>query len=224
MNLLHYGLQRSGTNFLQALLNKKYRVRFLNKKKDYRSPLQKHFRLYDNKDIVPVSQYRNDIGVKDFEEFEQLFEIVPNYYLIISKDPYSWFLSYSNWAKKCNWAAATHHYIEEYNLFYGKWLQFSHQTDKIIFIKYIELLRNTNLELHRLEGKMNLQKKLLANLFSSEVDKVPQSSSFTNERQAYYINELYLKKYSLAALQTLNRHLDSQVISLLGYEKRVMAK
>jgi hypothetical protein len=160
-NLLHYGLQRSGTNFLETLLKKKYRVRFLNSNTDRSSPLQKHFRLYDNKEVIPEPQYRNNIKVKNFDEFERLLETLPDYYVVISKDPYSWFLSYSNWAKKCNWPTVAHHYIKEYNLFYGKWLEFSGQTDKIVFVRYIDLLQNTDLELERLETKMKLQKNCL---------------------------------------------------------------
>lgn len=218
-NLLHYGLQRSGTNFLETLLKNRYRVRFLNSNKDRSSPLQKHFRLYDNKDVIPEPQYRNDIYLKNFDAFERLFETTPDYYLVISKDPYSWFLSYSNWAKKCNWPAVAHHYIKEYNLFYGKWLEFSRLTGKIVFVRYIDLLQNTDLELQRLETKMKLQKKLFARLMPRKVDKVSQSSSFTVERRVYYLSEKYIEKYTIKELQVLNLALDPQVISLLGYEK-----
>lgn len=86
MNLLHYGLQRSGTNFLETLLKKNYRVHFLNSNRDRSSPLQKHYRLYDNKDIIPEPQYHNDTEVENFKQFEALLEVLPDYYLIISKD------------------------------------------------------------------------------------------------------------------------------------------
>jgi hypothetical protein len=219
-NLLHYGLQRSGTNFLETLLKKKYRVRFLNSNTDRSSPLQKHFRLYDNKEVIPEPQYRNNIKVKNFDEFERLLETLPDYYVVISKDPYSWFLSYSNWAKKCNWPTVAHHYIKEYNLFYGKWLEFSGQTDKIVFVRYIDLLQNTDLELERLETKMKLQKKLLMRLMPRKVDKVSQSSSFTGERRVYYLSEKYIERYTTKELRVLNLALDPRVISFLGYEKR----
>ena len=100
MYVLHYGLQRSGTNYLETLLKKNFRIRFLNSNKDRRSPLHKHCRLYKNKQIIPEPQYQNDIVVDTFDQFESLFEVVPDYYFIISKDPYSWNLSYRNWAKK----------------------------------------------------------------------------------------------------------------------------
>lgn len=135
MKLLHYGLQRSGTNFLESLLAKKYHIEILNSniqgiRPDRSSPLHKHFRLYDEKDIVPEPKFTNELKINSLDAFEQLLEVVPDYYLIISKDPYSWFLSYSAWAKRSNWPEVPYHYILEYNLFYGKWLEFSRQTKK----------------------------------------------------------------------------------------------
>src|SRR6476620_9252679 len=98
MDLLHYGLQRSGTNLLEALLVRRFDVRFLNDNSDRGSPLQKHVRLYDDKQLIPEPQYSNQISVRDFAEFEALFDSAPAYYLVISKDPYSWYLSYRKWA------------------------------------------------------------------------------------------------------------------------------
>ncbi|MDH3980930.1 MAG: hypothetical protein OEU91_10525 [Gammaproteobacteria bacterium] len=220
MNLLHYGLQRSGTNFLETLLKKKYRVRFLNSDKDRRSPLQKHFRLYNDKDIISEPQYQNDLKFSDFESFERLFEVTPDYYLVISKDPYSWLLSYNNWAKKCNWPDVSHHYIEEYNLFYGKWLEFSRQTEKIIFIRYVDLLQNANEELSRLEAKIDLRKGIFSQFRSNVIGKVSQTRKFSNDRRSYYLSEKYLDRYNKGELQKINSLLDSRVVSQLGYETK----
>lgn len=220
MNLLHYGLQRSGTNFIETLLKKKYRVQFLNSNKDRSSPLQKHFRLYDDKNIIPDPLYRNQLKIADFENYERLLEVASDYYLVISKDPYSWLSSYNNWAKKCNWPDVSHHYIMEYNLFYGKWLEFSQQTERIIFCRYIDLLQDADEELSRLESKMVLRKKILYPFISSTLDKVAQSDRFSNERRNYYLMEKYLEGYKKEDFQRINSFLDPKVISLLGYEKK----
>lgn len=221
MNILHYGLQRSGTNFLETLLRKNYRVHFLNDEKNRSSPLNKHFRLYDDKDIIPEPQYHNSIWVANFKQFESLSEVLPDYYLVISKDPYSWYLSYKNWAQKCNWPAAKHHYIEEYNLFYGKFLELSSQTDKIIFVRYIDLIKDPDAALKRLEATMKLKRKLRSLLALKKPEEVPQSSSFTDERRNYYLGEEYLNEYTDEELQTLNGCLDTQVAYLLGYTRIV---
>lgn len=218
MKLLHYGLQRSGTNFLESLLKKNYRVQFLNSNKSRSLPLQKHFRLYSKKNIIPEPQYCNNIIVENFENFEALFEVVPDYYLVLSKDPYSWYLSYREWAKKCNWPKVNHHYIEEYNLFYGKFLEFSNQTEKVIFVKYIDLLKDSNAVLNQLQERMNLKKTIISRFILRKPSKVSQSSRFANERRAYYIEEKYLKEYSNEDLQLLNDSLDIEVTGLLGYQ------
>jgi hypothetical protein len=217
MKLLHYGLQRSGTNFLESYLRKKYKIKFLNSNKDRKSPLQKHFRLYSEKYIVPEPQYQNNILISNFYEFESLFNVLPDYYIIISKDPYSWYLSYKRWATKCNWPKVNHHYIEEYNLFYGTFLEFSTQTKKIRFIRYVDLLGNMDGLLHQLELDMSLEKRMLP-VFGLRSHKVSQSEAFTDERKAYYLNEQYLKEYSKKELQTLNDALDLGVAASLGYE------
>lgn len=220
MNVLHYGLQRSGTNYLETLLKKNYRVRFLNKNADRRSPLQKHCRLYKNKQIIPEPKYRNNIVVETVEQLESFFEVVPDHYLIVSKDPYSWYLSYKNWAKKCGWPDVTHHYIEEYNLFYKTFLKLASQSNKFVFVKYIDLIKAPNEVLNSLKDYMNLQKRLLAKLALKVPGRVSQSDTFTEERKAYYLNEQYLEKYSPEELKTLNDLLDPEVASSLGYELR----
>lgn len=217
MNLLHYGLQRSGTNFLENIIKKNYKVRFLNSNEDRSSPLQKHCRLYKNKKMIPEPQYNNKIAVETFEQFESLFEITPNYYLIISKDPYSWYLSYINWAKKCNWPNVNHHYIEEYNVFYKTFIEFSSQSEKFIFVRYMDLLNDTGAVLDALAKKIKLEKRLFSKLTLRNPRKVSQSSAFTEKKRAYYLNQEYLKEFSAEDMQTLNALLDPKVVSFLGY-------
>ena len=225
MKLLHYGLQRSGTNFLEYLLAKKYRVEILNSniegiRPDRSSPLHKHFRLYDEKDIVPETKFRNEIKIANFNAFEELLEIIPDYYLIISKDPYSWVLSYTDWARRSNWPEVPYHYILEYNLFYAKWLEFSRQTNRILFVRYIDLLRDPDEELNRLEKRMHLKKKFLYILRSNVVPKVPQSGEFSIERRSYYLGEQYLQSYKKEDLQEINDLMNPEVITQLGYQKK----
>lgn len=220
MNLLHYGLQRSGTNYFESLLKANYQVRFLNSNKDRSSPLQKHCRFYKNKEIIPEPQYRNEIVLDNFEQFESLFKVVPEYYLIVSKDPYSWYLSYRNWAKKCKWPAVSHNYIEEYSLFYKCFVDFACQSNKFIFIKYIDLISRPNETLEALESKMNLKKSLISRLKLKNPAKVSQSGSFSDSRRDYYLGELYLQEYGQEEIQELNKLIDPEVMSFLGYEFR----
>ncbi len=221
MDLLHYGLQRSGTNFLAALLEKKYRVRIRNRAvQDRSSPMHKHVRLYEDKDLIPEPLYKNDIRVHSIRDLERRLDVVPAYYLVISKDPYSWFLSYARWAKRCNWPQAAHHYIQEYNLFYGKWLELSRETDRIMFVRYADLLRDARAALARLQARTGMRPKWLARLLPNAIAKVDQSGEFSREQRDAYLAERYLDEFSEPAIRELNALLDAQVAASLGYERR----
>ena len=186
--------------------------------------LFKHCRLYENKNIIPEPQYYNEISIETLEQFQSFLKVKPDYYLIISKDPYSWYLSYKSWAKKCNWPDVKHHYIEEYNLFYKTFMKISSQSDKFIFIRYIDLVKDTNLVLSRLSIKMKLKKKFFSHLKFRMPAKVSQSKAFSEVQRTYYLNEKYLDEYSKEDMEAINALIDLQVISFLGYESRSIAK
>lgn len=218
MKLLHYGLQRSGTNYFESLLKRTFSIKFLNSNRDRSSPKQKHFRLYAQKDIIPEPQYRNNLNFSTFEQFSSFFNDKAKGYIIVSKDPYSWFLSYQNWAQKCSWPEVEHHYIEEYNHFYRKWLEFSKESTNIHFVRYIDLLTNKDMVLQEIKDKFNLKESFWAKFRSMKLDKVPQSESFTKDKLDYYLNHKYLLKFDDESLNLLNKNLDVNVVKSLGYE------
>jgi hypothetical protein len=220
--VLHYGLQRSGTNYLRSLLQKFFRVKFLNSNKNRANPVQKHFRLYDEKDIIPEPKYKNNILVLNFKDFEQKLKKSADIYIVVSKNPYSWLISYENWAKKCDWPEVDHHYIQEWNLFYEKWLELASQTEKIIFVKYIELIKDLNNELEKIAYKANLKRKIIYPFIDKHIQKVSQSDEFTKKRKKYYLNEEYIDKYSDKKFKRVNELIDKNVVKALGYkvEKR----
>lgn len=218
MNLLHYGLQRSGTNFLESLLRQRYKVRIVNRNADRCSALQKHFRLYDDKDKIPTDSYRNNIHLSTFDDFERLLDQVPDYYLIISKDPYSWLLSYRRWAMDHPWPKPSYHYIEEYNLFYGKWLAFAREDTRIKFVRYIDLLSETDKELGRLEQELGLKRRHTVFGSTNRIMRVPQSGRFTESRRKFYEQKEYMAEYSANEMRELNTCLHHDVLRGLGYE------
>ena len=217
MNLIMYGLQRSGTNFIEKLLRRKYNVRFLNENKQRQSPLHKHFRLYDEKQIIPEPKYKNSIYISSFSEFEDCLPRKPEFYLIISKNPYSWLDSYKRWATKCKWPPATHHYIAEYNLFYKRWLDLAEETDKIYFLKYIDFLRMPGKVLAQIEESLKLKKRLLYPLAPNSFSKVKVSDRFTREKRDYYLNGGYMQHFSSEEITYINNLISNEVVMRLGY-------
>jgi hypothetical protein len=218
--ILHYGLNRSGTNFLKELLLKHFQLIFINREDERSHPLHKHFRLYDDKELIGRPNFKNNILVPDFKAFENLvqedYSLEADLIVVISKDPYSWNLSYGKWGRKNKWESSPHPYILEYNEFHRKWLQFSKETDKIRMIRYIDLLVACERildELHE-DFEFSLKKPLRT---GRPIRKVPMSRKFSSRRMKYYTDEAYLDSYSSNELRELNQHLDHEVASALGY-------
>jgi len=217
--ILHFGLNRSGTNYLKQLLERHFNVGFLNVEEERGHPLHKHFRIYDNKELIGRPNFMNDQVFKSFQAFEAsvFSNKKPDMYVVISKDPYSWHLSYSRWGEKNNWPESPHPYILEYNEFYGKWLEFSGQTNRIVFIRYIDLLKHPRRELKKLRDRFDLEvtKKLNS---AGRIRKVPMSHRFSSKKARYYTQQAYLDEFSREALAQLNMHLNREVAGQLGYK------
>jgi hypothetical protein len=222
--LLYYGLQRSGTNYLHELLTNNFKVSILNSDDDRAKPVQKHFRLYDDKNLVPEPRYQNHIIISSFQQFLDELNINEKIdgIIVISKDPYSWYLSYCKWAKICSWEKVDHHYIEEYNLFYAKWMALSKETDCIQFIRYIDLLTDKNNILAQLKSKFQLESNWSLKSIKSKILNtkfVPQSDEFTKSKNNYYVNQEYLQKFRTDEIHTINAKLDDDLMTFLGYTK-----
>jgi len=221
-NLLHYGLQRSGTNFLESLILKNFKTNIINTDAERNHPLHKHFRLYDEKQLIPEIQYKNDLKFNEFFDFENSLKLSSSIdgIIIISKDPYSWYLSYRNWAKVCKWSKPNYNYIEEYNKFYGKWVEFSKQEEKIAFVKYSELLSNPSKELEKLENKFKLESRLRTNIFGRtlRIRRVSQSGRFLIKKKEHYLKKEYLRDIDKETFNSINSKINSQVMTDLKYK------
>ncbi|KQC29334.1 sulfotransferase family protein [Flagellimonas eckloniae] len=221
-NLLHYGLQRSGTNFMETLLLKNFRINFLNSNLDRSHPIQKHFRLYDEKHLMPDPQYNNNLTYKNFQEYIDSLGSVPHIdgVIVVSKDPYSWLTSYKKWGAKCNWPKVDHHYAEEYNLFYKKWIEFSKEDSRILFVKYLDLLTAPAEQLVKIENELELKKNWISKIkgIQSSLKKVSHSSAFTSNRLDYYLNKEYLEDYTQGELDEINQKIEPEIFETLGYQ------
>ncbi len=219
--ILIYGLQRSGTNFLEKLLSKNFRIKMPVQNKVRHHPIHKHFRLYDQKNHIPESKFLNALRFNSFDDYLKSLEI--NFeikgVIIISKDPYSWLISYKNWGKKHNWPIVKHHYIEEYNFFYEKWMDFSQEDERILHIRYSDLLLNTHLTLNKISVKLELQNKFSTKVFGelNKVQKVKESGKFTSQKFKYYKNKEYMSSYSKESLKTTNSLINKIFIEKLCY-------
>ncbi len=218
--VLHYGLQRSGTNFLKKTIEYHFDVALINKKLERSHIGHKHFRLYDDKSLIGRPNYINALQFADFKDFENQLpdEVKADAIIILSKDPYSWYLSYIKWGKRHNWPTPSHPDILEYNAFYKKWLQFSEESEKVVHIKYIDLLTDQETVIQSIKKQFGFEWTRGSEKVRKRIKKVPYSSKFTHKRLRYYSDELFLKDFNQQALKEINNHIDHELIEKLGYK------
>ncbi len=215
---VHYGLQRSGTNYLESLLKNNFRVRLMNQKKDRGSILHKHVRIYAEKKVIPEPKYNNQINVECIDSLWSCYKEKPEFIIVISKDPYSWYISYKRWAKKCSWPEVNHHYAEEYKLFYEKWVSLSKSSNNIELIRYVDLLQDPAGVLMPLARKLNIKEKKASRLLSfTSPRKVPESEEFSSAKAEYYMNKRYLSELTDIEVAEISNKVGSAVMKNLGY-------
>ena len=210
-----YGLQRSGTTVIHEFLKKNYEITFdnikvgqlvpgsNNKKIKTNSPFHKHFRLYDNKKIIPQTKidkcYYNEYIINSLEDLDNLLgdHNHVNKYVVIYKDIFSWLPSIEKWAKRVNWKTVSKmDFIDDYLNYIIKW--YSIKNNRVIFISYHEFL-NISCE-SLLANKLSDFFKKKPNKLITCFKKVDCSYRFTIDNNHYYINQEYMNSYSSTEL------------------------
>ncbi len=218
-NLLIYGLQRSGTHYLEALLRKRFKVNILNHEGGGSDPRQRHFRPYNEKELVPDPAFHNDYKIDRLADLEQALELkpAPDAFLILSKNPYAWYLSYCRYAYQQNWPEVDHNYIEEYNRFYGKWLQLAEGEHRVHLVKYGDLLREPEAVLGELQGALRLEKRAFPWLvwLPRRIRRVLRH--FSDRRRKYYLGEHFYGDIDPWEMSKINEGIDPELVRALGY-------
>ncbi len=203
-------------------MKRRFRVKVYGNRIARNSPHNKHFRIYDEKELVPDDLYRNDLFIESLNDLECGLSHIPRFYFIMSKDPYSWLVSYMRWAKKCGWREPGFHYATEYQLFYKKWLDIGSEDSRVFFIRYIDLLIDPESVISDVKKKCGLEDRLLSFLMSKRVAKVGQSSTFTDDRMKYYKDKRYLADIDESDVNHINSIVSQDVLRGLGYAYEVL--
>jgi hypothetical protein len=224
-NAILYGVQRSGTNYAQQVMLKNFRdIHFPKQQSSRCLPTHKHFRLYDEKSMIPDIRYSNAFTYRSFTDFKKHLEKVAgkefNTFIICIKDPCSWYLSYKKHARKNKYPyfkrSLNSHYLIDYNLFYRKWYDFSMEApDEVLLLKYEDLIEDLDGSLQRIGKKFKLEK-------SSDVlvnpGKVPMNRTFTKAKSVYYKEKKYLDLISDRDKGVIQHLLDPEVLSAMNYQ------
>jgi hypothetical protein len=224
---LIYGLQRSATNYFQQLILKNYgHIRFLNDSYARCLPTHKHFRLYDEKAAICNEKYLNTFLYEDFGAFKShvasLTGEACGIFLVCVKHPFSWYLSYGRHARKNGLSffrkSTNSHYIIDYNLFYGKWMEFARQSpSEVMFLKYEDFIRDLPLALDQVEVCFRLEKS--RETLENPV-RVPMNKRFTHARKDFYNEERFLREIRPADRKVILDLLDGELLGDLGYALR----
>lgn len=214
-NILIYGLQRTGTNYLDKLLNKNFHIYLKNNKSTRKSPLHKHFLLFQNKSLISRSEYKNSIYFKYFSEFDGFITSIDNVdaYIVIIRNPVVWLKSYSNWAHKCGWLIDYENFLEIYYKYYSIWYDYSVETNKVLIIKYEELFNHTGDILRLLSDRFSFNKKFAIKIFGYKKHfyRVPHSKILIREKQKVE------EEHELFFSNLVEQYIPNSLISKLGY-------
>ena len=167
------GIQRSGTNFLEKILeNKKIQILnhgLINRKNNIK---HKHFRVQDEKNTIFMSdEYVNNIHINNLKDLNESEEQNKN--IIIFKDPINWIVSINDWAIKCKWIKNNenvfldkylYRYLKEWDCFHSKWHHLAtNNKNSVLMIQWenilydeIQTLENLN---HFFDNKLEFSKK-----------------------------------------------------------------
>ncbi|MBT3647509.1 MAG: hypothetical protein HN542_04625 [Flavobacteriales bacterium] len=227
-DIMIYGLQRSGTNYVEALLVENFEgVQIWNEHYPDCLPTQKHFRLYDEKHLIPSLQFQNNFLYDGFSDFDKhvsrLTEKSQLSYVVVVKHPLSWYLSYFNWASKKHHIDhrkkdVNGHFILEWNLFMKKWLAFQAEAPgRVHIVKYEDLIADHDTSLEAASSYLKLTKRH-SDFFIPE--KVGMSKGFGKKRLDYYKKKSYLDELPETHYRVIRELVDDNVLSDLGYEMK----
>jgi len=190
-----YGLQRSGTNIIYNFMINNFDINIINHDEpDRKSPRQKHFRIYDNKNIIPETdiekQYHNDIIINSIDDLDSLLG-GKNKYIVVWKNIFSWLPSIHKWAKKCNWKQNNKlSFVDDYKNYMNKWISISNE--RVLFLDYEDFLRFSPEFILKIE--LFFQKPFLKKI--ENIEHVGCSDVFTLSIKKYYLLHKYLDDYN----------------------------
>jgi len=148
MNILIYGLQRSGTNFLSEILKTDKKINIINGL-DRNIFTHKHYRFHNIKEIIADEKFYPTSNIKTVADIYDKSPV--NKIIVLEKDIYQWYDSIVNWAKKCNWNFIEKDFIEEFVKDHFHFYSFFKNEKDIIYLKYEDLLYNKEMVISKLE-------------------------------------------------------------------------
>jgi len=214
---LLYGLQRSGTNYLEHLIRSNFpgaRIRNANRRSHYR---HKHWRLYADNSLIPTRQYRSKLSAEDAKSFWTLLQnegVHIDAVVVVVREPLHWYRSYQSWANRIKWPAVDHHYLQEWNAYYRTWRALAAEDpERIALIRYEDLLGSDELAFSSLATVLRMPRVGTIKDFKH----VPQSHDFDTTKRDANLSPLTLDDFPPDDRDAVLANLDPSLSQALGY-------
>jgi hypothetical protein len=220
MQYYSYGLQFSGVNMIDKFLEDSYNIKLYNCN-DKKSCYFKHFRIYDNKNLIPVttspSEFYNNYKINTLEDLDNALGDFnhTNKYIIVYDNVFSWLLSIEQFAKQNAWMTKTKlEFLEDYLHFLNKWIQI--KTDRVIFLNYSTFITSYNY----LYSDSAFIEKL--NLFFSKNISFGNCFYNINKLQLnFYSNQQFIHRFNRVELEIIKKHSLFDKITNMNEEKNI---
>jgi len=149
-------------------------------------------------------------------------------YLITVKNPYAWFISYTQrFTQRPEALGTIKETIELWNQLHKNWIALAKDNPLTIIVRYEDLIFDFHKTMVNIEHKLRLKKKdtELGRLFVDSTNKMARRSDAnwhmgqTNQRfdASYYMEEKYMQEFDPALLKIFREILDKDVVRDLGY-------
>lgn len=224
MNIIkQYGLERSGTNYIRALIEQNIdNVRvisnlFGHKHKKY-TPI--NYIAYDYKKDKEV---KTELDDEKINHIRQQFIEDKVYYLITVKEPYSWIVSYN----KCYWIEENNgplnydkiiRYCNIWNETHKNWLEnIIYQNKKYFIVMYNDLLINPENIIKSISKQFDLKQKTKFSDIHNYMKEGADWDYTKNigvkpfDKQSYYLDQKYLNEIN-EFVDLINQTIDSNLL------------
>ncbi len=192
--IVHQGIQRSGTNYLSAMLEAAdYRV--LNRIDPRRDdPRHKHFRWqFDKETIVMHSSYRNTCTARSVDDVNAISGWPHGCrHLVLFRDPRDWMDAIFRWGIANHWFASEdafiaqglhRAYLREWHAYYAQWASFARRDPNLVtLLRYNDLKLDPNAGLRHIDAFAGIVRSAPVNLPGATA-KVHHSKSMSKPRK-----------------------------------------
>jgi len=224
-----YGFYCTGTGYLALLLEKNFKnikVLRTNKHEGPSSDMGDDYSEY--KDILTEDTIQEGLTEEQVEELTQRTDIK---YAIITKNPYAWLSSFIRKIKRSpkdddfrllyeNGGMSTAYMLQLWTRANMRFYTFyTRNPDKIIFLRYENLLTNLEESLEGIRKKFLLTPKGKCKDLSEWAEDIyDKNTNKTSFDPAYYTEARYLEEYTEEDLRLIEPMLHPGLMKALGYE------